>query len=69
MVPTGYLRFWGKSQAVPRCVLIRSETLTQQLIKYAVNLPPGKDRERGVIAFSLCTEPWEDGHSECVCSY
>lgn len=39
-VPSSSSWLWGRSQPVPRCMLIRSQTLKQQLVKYAVKHLP-----------------------------
>ena len=57
---TGSPGRWGGWQPASRCVLIRSLTIRQQLLKYANRPILGKDWEMGVFACSLCVEPWGD---------
>ena len=45
------------SQQVPRCKLIRSWTLRQQLGKYAVNTLPRRNWKLGIFTRCLCAEP------------
>lgn len=55
-VPTSSLGLQGRSQSLPRCVLIRSKPLRQQLVKSAVKLLE-KDWEMAIPICSRCTEP------------
>ena len=53
-VPTSPFRLWERPQSSLRCLLIRSQTLRQQLIRHAVQPHSGKDREVGLSVCSLC---------------
>ena len=55
----------GGFQSTLRCMLIRSQTLSQQqFVKYAVKFLPGKVQEIGVFAYSHSTEPWRNSPGE-----
>ena len=55
----------GGFQSTLRCMLIRSQTLSQQqFVKYAVKFLPGEVQEIGVFAYSHSTEPWRNSPGE-----
>ena len=56
-VPTASFELQEGSQLAPRCVIIRSHILREQLVNQTVKLLPGKYREKSTVVFPAALSP------------